>query len=220
MLSKKLGALVVTTIISLFALPAMAADGTIQAAALTLFILSALSIIGIFIWVARTTMAPCDPDINAAYRLRRVLFIGATALVLIALVFTLPRSPYALNGTQPDRLVYVTAMQYAFIFSIEPVSSMEDLATVNTISTLELPIGAMVEFRVTSLDVNHNFAVYNEAGVLVGQTQAMPGYVNRLQLRFDGPGSYQVLCLEYCGIAHHVMTTTFNVVTQVKPLGG
>ncbi len=40
-----------------------------------------------------------------------------------------------------------------------------------------------VEFRVTSLDVNHGMAIFDPDGKLVGQTQAMPGYVNRLFVR-------------------------------------
>jgi cytochrome c oxidase subunit 2 len=39
----------------------------------------------------------------------------------------------------------------------------------------------------------------------------MPGYTNRLQVRFDQPGKYEILCLEYCGVAHHVMAATITV---------
>ncbi|MCC6202958.1 MAG: hypothetical protein IT494_08125 [Gammaproteobacteria bacterium] len=132
------------------------------------------------------------------------------ALVVIVLGFTLPRSPYASNGAT-DRLVYATALQFAFVYSSEPVTSREDLGKVETITDLEVPAGSTVEFRVTSLDVNHNFAIYDEAGVLVAQVQAMPGYVNRLRVKIDEPGRYTVLCLEYCGLAHHVMSSAFIV---------
>jgi cytochrome c oxidase subunit 2 len=197
-----------------------AADNAVQQAALSVFVLAGVCIIGVFVWVAQTTSAPRDADTAAAYRLRRVLFLSATALILIVLAFTLPRSPYASNGTPPDRLVYATAMQYAFLYSSEPVASREDLGTVQTIGELEVPAGATIEFRVTSLDVNHNFAIYNENGLLVGQTQAMPGYVNRLRLRFDKPGRYDVLCLEFCGLAHHAMRTAFTVTAQAPVSGG
>ena len=39
----------------------------------------------------------------------------------------------------------------------------------------------------------------------------MPNYTNRLVYRFPAPGSYVIRCLEYCGIAHHVMQTTLVV---------
>ena len=71
--------------------------------------------------------------------------------------------------------------------------------------------GVPVEFRVTSVDVNHGFAIYDPGGRIVTQTQAMPGFTNRLVLTFDKPGKYRVLCLEYCGLAHHAMVAEFEV---------
>jgi cytochrome c oxidase subunit II len=71
--------------------------------------------------------------------------------------------------------------------------------------------GVPVEFRVTSADVNHGFAIYDPAGRIVTQTQAMPGFANRLVHTFAQPGKYRVLCLEYCGLAHHGMLAEFEV---------
>lgn len=66
-------------------------------------------------------------------------------------------------------------------------------------------------FRGTRSDVNHGFGICDAAGTLVAQTQAMPGYVNRLTHVFAVPGTYQVLCLEYCGLVHHNMIAEINV---------
>lgn len=74
--------------------------------------------------------------------------------------------------------------------------------------------GVPVEFHVTSQDVNHGFAIYGPDGRIVTQTQAMPGYTNRLIHTFAQPGKYRVLCLEYCGLAHHGMVTGFEVVAS------
>jgi cytochrome c oxidase subunit 2 len=74
-----------------------------------------------------------------------------------------------------------------------------------------VPARVPVEFVVRSKDVNHDFAVYAPDGTLLAQVQAMPGYANRLIYRFDRAGVYAVRCLEYCGILHHVMLTTFTV---------
>jgi cytochrome c oxidase subunit 2 len=91
-------------------------------------------------------------------------------------------------------------------WTLTPVS-----AAVPANGNLVLPAGKLVEFDVTSKDVNHNLAIYNSAGELVAQVQAMPDYTNRLFYRFDAPGHYYVLCLEYCGLAHHAMNTEFDV---------
>lgn len=72
--------------------------------------------------------------------------------------------------------------------------------------------GSAVEFRVTSEDVNHGFAIYSPEGHIVAQTQAMPSYSNKLLHTFDKPGTYTVQCLEYCGIGHGPMKASFEVV--------
>lgn len=73
---------------------------------------------------------------------------------------------------------------------------------------------SVVEFRVTSDDVNHGFAIYAPDGRIVTQTQAMPGYTNKLLYRFEQPGTYTVQCLEYCGLGHAPMKTTLEVVAK------
>ena len=75
----------------------------------------------------------------------------------------------------------------------------------------EFPAGKRVEFEVRSADVNHGFAIYNAANDVVAQTQAMPGYTNAVRHTFREPGTYRVMCLEYCGLAHHNMTTEITV---------
>lgn len=82
------------------------------------------------------------------------------------------------------------------------------------ISESRLPADASVAFHVTSADVNHGFAIYDEDLRVVAQTQAMPGYVNVLRVRFPKPGSYRVLCLEYCGLVHHGMAASLEVVAS------
>lgn len=70
----------------------------------------------------------------------------------------------------------------------------------------EFPAGKEIAFRVRSADVNHGFAIYNADDQVVTQTQAMPGYTNIVRHTFDEPGTYRIMCLEYCGLAHHNMT--------------
>ncbi len=80
-----------------------------------------------------------------------------------------------------------------------------------TLSQNTVPAGEPVVFHVTASDVNHGFAIYDENSTLLTQTQAMPGYVNKLRYTFNEPGTYRVLCLEYCGVAHHAMVTEIQV---------
>ncbi|MGD9597129.1 MAG: cytochrome oxidase [Steroidobacteraceae bacterium] len=79
-------------------------------------------------------------------------------------------------------------------------------------SATTLTTGTPVEFRVTSDDVNHGFAIYAPDGRIVTQTQAMPGYTNRILYTFTEPGTYSVMCLEYCGLGHAPMAGEIQVV--------
>jgi cytochrome c oxidase subunit 2 len=80
--------------------------------------------------------------------------------------------------------------------------------------TTEIPLGQQVEFRVTSDDVNHGLGIYDPDMRLVVQVQAMPTYTNKVVHTFDAPGTYQILCMEFCGIAHHDMAYEFDVVEE------
>lgn len=77
-----------------------------------------------------------------------------------------------------------------------------------------VPAGTPVVFRVTSNDVNHGFGIADADGTILFQTQGMPGYINQVQYTFSKPGTYQVLCLEYCGLAHHTMRDEIKVVAK------
>lgn len=79
------------------------------------------------------------------------------------------------------------------------------------IDNTEYSAGDTVEFHVTSGDVNHGFAIYDGEDRLLTQTQAMPDYVNKVRHTFDQPGTYKVLCMEYCGLAHHAMLAQLTV---------
>jgi len=84
------------------------------------------------------------------------------------------------------------------------------------ISPAQVKAGIPVEFNVTTADVNHGFAIYAPDDRIVAQTQAMPGYTNRLLHTFTQPGNYRVMCLEYCGLVHHGMVANVEVVAAGK----
>jgi cytochrome c oxidase subunit 2 len=129
-------------------------------------------------------------------RLRLLAVFGVLALLLFAL--TLHAYPYPRFRTEalgvPVDTVGVLGAQWGW-----------------SLDRTTVPAHVPVEFVVRSKDVNHDFAVYDAGGTLLVQVQAMPGYANRLIYRFDHPGTYTVRCLEYCGMFHHIMLTTFTV---------
>ncbi|MBQ4854047.1 cytochrome oxidase [Rhodanobacter sp. B2A1Ga4] len=82
------------------------------------------------------------------------------------------------------------------------------------VSETRLTVDEPVEFRVTSDDVNHGFAIYAPDGRIVIQTQAMPGFTNKILYTFRTPGTYRIMCLEYCGVAHNGMTAELDVAAR------
>lgn len=182
-----------------------------QSTILIMFLILSAVIVTVFAWIALSTRSPAEVDIHKAYGVRRIFFLTAAAALVSLLLATLPRTPYAKNDLRPDRIVYVTARQFDFIFSDAPITQKADLGRTSRIEHLEFEPGSLIEFRVTSLDVNHGFGLFGPGRRLLTQTQAMPGYVNRLFVRLDEAGQYKVFCLEYCAAGHHLMQHTLTV---------
>ncbi len=70
-----------------------------------------------------------------------------------------------------------------------------------TPSPLHVPQGATVTFHVTSTDVLHGFQIQ---GTTVNVT-AVPGITGSATYRFAHPGTYNIICNEFCGIEHQAM---------------
>ena len=155
----------------------------------------------VFAWVAmgaNVALADYGPVIASAYRARTWLFGLAVIVLIVANYETLGKLPYVLSISAPPATSVLPAEAVAeqWTWSIKPNA---------------FRVGETVEFHVTSKDVNHGFAIYDPEMRIVAQTQAMPGYINVLRYTFHEPGAYQVLCLEYCGVAHHEMAAEIKV---------
>lgn len=183
-----------------------------QSIALALFFLLSAGAITGFVVVIRSVRQPTEVPYEKVAGLRRKLFFLISGMVAVFLALTLPLMPYPDAGTKPERVVHVRARQFLFEFSDQPFT---EAALVTPVAPVRA--GELVEYRVSSADVTHGFGIYTPAGDLLSQVQAMPGYVNRLRLRFPSAGSYPVLCLEYCGVAHHVMQATVEVSPATAP---
>ncbi len=176
---------------------------------LLLFLALSTVVVVAFVFVARSTRNPAEVPYGAVTGVRRRLFWVMSVALLGFLVLTLPLLPYPHADQKPDRVVHVRARQFLFEFSDKAFPEGDGMAV-----PAELPpvkAGELVEYRVSAVDATHGFGIYNEKGDLIHQVQAMPGYVNRLRVRFPSAGTFQVLCMEYCGVGHHVMRATIEV---------
>jgi cytochrome c oxidase subunit II len=72
---------------------------------------------------------------------------------------------------------------------------------------IHVPAGKPVTFRLTSVDVTHGFQIVGTNG----NTMIVPGYVSQFTTTFDQPGEYLIVCNEYCGTGHHLMSAKLIV---------
>jgi cytochrome c oxidase subunit 2 len=183
---------------------------------LLLFLGTAALIAVVFVVVARSTSAPATVDAARANRLRGAFGASLGVVLAVFLLLTLPRLPYPIEAAAPEQVVHVVGKQYSFSLTTEPGPRSLEAWDAEAVGDIEFAAGSLVEFRVTTLDVTHGFGVFSPQGQLLAQTQAMPGYVNRLRLRFDQPGTYTVRCLELCGLSHHVMRGIIEVTGEAR----
>jgi cytochrome c oxidase subunit 2 len=160
-----------------------------------------VALLAIFVAVLlRSGRGADDASIQSrAYRFRGPAFWVLIFLGVLIAIITLQDLPYAAQPDPPGARQVVEATGHQWYW---------------TLSREELVAGQPVEFRVTSADVNHGFGIYDDSLRLLAQTQAMPGYVNRLIYTFTEPGTYKILCLEYCGLAHHEMPAEIKVLAR------
>jgi cytochrome c oxidase subunit 2 len=77
---------------------------------------------------------------------------------------------------------------------------------------IRVPAHKPVTFRLTSVDVTHGFEIVGTNG----NTMVVPGYVSQFTTTFDRPGEYLIVCNEYCGLSHHLMSAKL-IVEEAKP---
>jgi cytochrome c oxidase subunit II len=68
-------------------------------------------------------------------------------------------------------------------------------------SEIRLPVGAEVDFFLTSRDVIHGFQIQDTTV----NVEVLPGEISYLHYKFDRVGEFRLTCNEYCGISHHNM---------------
>ncbi len=69
---------------------------------------------------------------------------------------------------------------------------------------IQLKRGETYRFYISSLDLQHGFSL-----VMPGHSinyQILPGFVTEVQLTPEETGVFPVVCNEYCGKGHHMMT--------------
>jgi cytochrome c oxidase subunit 2 len=93
----------------------------------------------------------------------------------------------------------VTVVAVAMMFAFDPAE-------------FRVPAGRPVTFRLTSADVTHGFQIVGTNG----NTMVVPGYITQFTTVFREPGEYLIVCNEYCGLGHHLMSAKL-IVEEARP---
>lgn len=174
-----------------------------QITVLVLSLLGMTAIMAAFVFAIRGSSAREENYpliVSRAYGFRRWWMIGLCVTGIGVAAATLLPFPLSADASGEPRVINAVGGQWYW-----------------KLDSTEAIVGESVQFHVSTDDVNHGFAIYDPDDKIVAQTQAMPGYVNKLDITFTDIGKHRILCLEYCGLVHHKMITEFNVIgTQAQ----
>lgn len=121
-----------------------------------------------------------------------IVVIVFLVVVLGATIFSVPYFSDAKSGAKQE--LDVTGRQFAW-----------------TIDPPRVRAGLRTRVVVDALDVNHAVGIYDPGGTLIKQVNVLPGVTQEFGITFDEPGKYEIRCLEFCGVDHHLMENTLTV---------
>jgi cytochrome c oxidase subunit II len=150
------------------------------------------AVVAVVIWISTREDRPLlDTERLAEFEKRWLLIVVAILVAILAA--TIWFTPYGHSTPAGAQIVRVDAQQ--FFWRISP-------PTVKT--------GRPVAFVTRSSDVNHGFGIFR-GRTFIAQIQVVPDKNSTLVHTFHVPGTYTVLCLEFCGVNHHGMIASFQV---------
>ena len=145
---------------------------------------------------------PLTPAVGAPMWLEIAVFGGLATLFFVWWVVGF-RQYRELQSPPPDSMpVYVTAKQWMWEFAYPSGPTSAELLTV--------PVGRPVKLIMTSRDVIHSFYV---PAFRIKQ-DVVPGRATTAWFEAVEPGTYDLMCTQYCGTRHSMMRGKVVVLSQ------
>jgi cytochrome c oxidase subunit 2 len=158
------------------------------------YVVATLLVTLIGVAVAASTRGRREADVAKLREREKSWFVVCIVLLTALLFATIFFTPYGKGaGKAGAQVVTVKGVQFAWLVHGKPRA------------------GEPVEFRLSSGDVNHNLGVYTENWKLLFQVQVVPGKTQKYVYTFKQPGTYRLVCLEFCGLDHHLMNSQLQV---------
>jgi cytochrome c oxidase subunit 2 len=154
----------------------------------------------------RRSVHPEAEDIRGNWKLEVVWTVIPVLIALSMFYFGwttyLKMRDVPVNALEID----VTAVQFSWIFNYPNKKESYDLIIV--------PLNKPVKLNITSEDVIHSLFI----PAYRIKMDAVPGMTTYTWFYPDTPGTYTVLCTEYCGIGHADMSAVLRVVPEKEYL--
>jgi cytochrome c oxidase subunit 2 len=141
----------------------------------------------------RTAAVPVTPKIVAPLWLELVVVVGLLGLFCLFWVIGFAQYRQMQSAPSDAMPIYVTAKQWMWEFAYPSGPTSANVLTV--------PVGRPVKLVMTSRDVIHSFYV---PAFRIKQ-DVVPGHATSVWFEAVEPGTYDVLCAEYCGTRHSFM---------------
>ncbi len=141
----------------------------------------------------RSHVIPLTPTIHVPTWLEATLIVGLLGLFCGWWAIGFAQYRDLQNAPRDAIPIYVTAKQWMWEFAYPDGPTQQAVLTV--------PVGRPVKLIMTSRDVIHSFFV---PGFRI-KHDVVPGHAMTVWFEATEPGTYDVLCAEYCGTRHSMM---------------
>ena len=118
--------------------------------------------------------------------------------------------------TEPEVVIDVVGQKWSWTFNYKSANDpavgqdVWNAGTINATPDLYLPVGKLVEFRLSSPDVIHSFWVPS----FYGKLDVIPGRQNSFVLTPTKEGDFRGKCAELCGTYHSAMLFNVHIVSE------
>lgn len=133
-----------------------------------------------------------------------LLIVGFLAIIVVSSVSHAVHPPSHVETIDPTKVRTETEFAEPGVYPQEDGTTLVVMVAAMYSfdpSTVVVPAGRPVRFRMTSVDVIHGFQI---VGTNANAT-VVPGYVTEFELTLPRSGEFLALCNEYCGLQHHAM---------------
>ncbi len=124
-----------------------------------------------------------------------LLVVGVLAFQTLAFTDTVPQ--------HADVVVTVIGHQWYWSYTIDYANGTK----ANYTNDLVLKANETVKLYVEAVDVAHSFYIPE----LALHVDAIPGHVNEYWFKPTQPGTYTIVCTQFCGVGHYTMVGTLTV---------